>query len=162
MQIFEFLTAFLIALGGFSFIQWIFNRKYEKRQLKVLSEKMQIDNKNAQFDLFAKMNDYLEDKFMKFETQDKRHSEEHEKINKQIEEIIAVEKTLIEEMQGFRQQLLRLQVLQLIDHSPEMKDCIDKLYKEYKSRNGNSYLDVKYKAFKNVQNNILKKSKNQK
>ncbi len=148
MQIFEFLTAFLIALGGFSFIQWIFNRKYEKRQLKVLSEKMQIDNKNAQFDLFAKMNDYLEDKFMKFETQDQKHSQEHEKINKQIEKIIAVEKTLIEEMQGFRQQLLRLQVLQLIDHSPEMKDSIDKLYKEYKSSNGNSYLDVKYKKYK--------------
>lgn len=152
MQIFEFLTAFSITLGGFSFIQWIFNRKYEKRQLKVLSEKMQIDNKNAQFDLFAKMNDYLEDKFMKFETQDQKHSQEHEKINKQIEEIIAVEKTLIEEMQGFRQQLLRLQILQLIDHSPEMKDSIDKLYKEYKSSNGNSYLDVKYKKYKDKKN----------
>lgn len=152
MQIFEFLTAFLIALGGFSFIQWIFNRKYEKRQLEVLSEKIQIDNKNAQFDLFAKMNDYLEDKFMKFETQDQKHSQEHEKINKQIKEIIAVEKTLIEEMQGFRQQLLRLQVLQLIDHSPEMKDSIDKLYKEYKSSNGNSYLDVKYKKYKDKKN----------
>ena len=48
-------------LGGFTFIQWVFNRKFEKRSLQLINSKMEnelktqsISTNSSQFELFEK------------------------------------------------------------------------------------------------------------
>ena len=84
----ENIITLVSAIGGFATIQWIFNRKFEKRTLHLINVKMENELKGqatetnaAQFELFEKMNNYLVNQFEKFESQDKKHSEEHKKVN---------------------------------------------------------------------------------
>lgn len=122
------------------------------------------ETNNAQFELFEKMNNYLVNQFEKFENQDKKHSEEHKKVNLTIEKVLKTQTDVICDLKYVKQQQLRLQIMQLIDHSPEMCETIEKLYKEYKTNGGNSYIDIKYSDYiaKNkIEESIKKTNKKQ-
>jgi len=145
-------------LGGFTFIQWVFNRKFEKRSLQLINLKMENELKTqststnaSQFELFEKMNDYLTKQFDKFASQDEKHKLEHKNLNKSMTEISVNQKKIYKDLKNMQQSQLRLQIMQLIDHSPELCAEIDKLYKEYKKNGGNSYLDVIFAKYKETQ-----------
>ena len=167
----ENIITLIAAIGGFATIQWIFNRKFEKRSLHLINVKMENELKsqatetnNAQFELFEKMNNYLVSQFEKFESQDKKHSEEHKKVNLTIEKVLKTQNDVLCDLKYVKQEQLRLQIMQLIDHSPEMRETIEKLYKEYKTNGGNSYLDIKYSDYiaKNkIEESIKKTNKKQ-
>lgn len=142
-------------LGGFTFIQWVFNRKFEKRSLQLINFKMENELKSqststnaSQFELFEKMNDYLTKEFDKFSDKDEKHIIEHKSLNKSMTEISVNQRNLSIDFKKMQRIQLRLQIMQLIDHSPELCDEINKLYREYKKNGGNSYLDIKYEKYK--------------
>jgi len=43
--------------------------------------------------------------------------------------------------------LKRLELLNMMQHSPEEKDTITRLYGEYKAIGGNSYIDIQYQKW---------------
>ena len=43
--------------------------------------------------------------------------------------------------------LKRLELLNMLHHSPEEKEIITKLYGEYKALGGNSYIDIQYQKW---------------
>lgn len=154
----DWITSFVTvfgSVGGLTLIQWIANRRSEKRQ--------SITKANSdQFELFQKMNDYLSEQIdiFKEKTTERETSyiQNYEKIANSIMEISASLEKLKNRgdvvdaaMIAFNKELLRLQLLHFLTSYYHLKSVSEKdhvmttiecLYKEYKEKyNGNSYVD---------------------
>lgn len=59
---------------------------------------------------------------------------------------------LIQDNKDLKLEMLRLKILQLIQHNPEEKTIICKLYDTYKNQGGNSFIDDMYKKWAKKRN----------
>lgn len=142
------------SLGGFSLIQWLFNRSAEKRQNLTKTH-------DDQFELFRKMNDYMNEKFDIFREKEEaaslRVEGHYESISNKLQlmsdeigELKRHDLDIDRSIENFNKELIRLQILHFItayrdSNTDSERDyqykVLKNLYKEYKERyKGNSYI----------------------